>query len=42
MANEREYWKPLMDEVDYRTWAIYVYDRLNGFEMRDCPQVSTC
>lgn len=38
IINDGEYGKPMSDEVDYGAWAIYVYQRVSGFEMRDLPK----
>jgi 5-methyltetrahydropteroyltriglutamate--homocysteine methyltransferase len=34
VVNDGEYGKPTMDAVDYGAWAMYVYERLSGFERR--------
>ncbi len=37
VVNDGEYGKPVSDEVDYGAWALYIYQRLSGFEVRDLP-----
>jgi 5-methyltetrahydropteroyltriglutamate--homocysteine methyltransferase len=35
IVNDGEYGKPVSDAVDYGAWALYVYGRLSGYELRD-------
>src|SRR5208337_708076 len=37
VVNDGEFGKPTSDEVDYGAWALYIYQRLSGFETRDLP-----
>lgn len=34
VVNDGEYGKPTMDAIDYGAWAMYVYQRLSGYERR--------
>ncbi len=34
VVNDGEFGKPMSTEIDYAAWATYVYDRLDGFEVR--------
>lgn len=37
VVNDGEYGKPMTDAVDYGAWAMYVYERLSGYERRPLP-----
>lgn len=34
IVNDGEYGKPTTDAIDYGAWAMYVYERLSGYERR--------
>jgi 5-methyltetrahydropteroyltriglutamate--homocysteine methyltransferase len=37
VVNDGEFGKPVSEEVDYGAWALYIYHRLSGFEVRALP-----
>lgn len=37
VVNDGEFGKPMSEEADYGAWALYMYNRLSGFEMREPP-----
>lgn len=37
IVNDGEYGKPATSAVDYGAWAMYVYERLSGFEVQPLP-----
>ena len=40
-VNDGEFGKPVTQEVDYGAWAMYMYGRLSGYEMREVESIET-
>ena len=41
IVNDGEFGKPMASDVDYGAWAMYMYDRLSGYELRELQSVET-
>ena len=41
VVNDGEFGKPVTNEVDYGAWAMYMYERLGGYELREVQSVET-